>query len=66
MNSYKKILILLAILSSLILFDIIFNIYHAFEYEKRKNDGNERWNEVYNIISEQQKEIEMIKEKVNR
>ena len=42
----------------------MFSIYHSFDYENRKNSGNERWLEVYNIILENKNEINNIKEQL--
>lgn len=60
----KRNLILLVLICSLLLFNIMFSIYHTFDYENRKNSGNERWLEVYNIILENKNEINNIKEQL--
>ena len=60
----KRNLILLVLICSLLLFNIMFSIYHSFDYESRKNSGNEKWQEVYNIILENKNEINNIKEQL--
>lgn len=65
MENEKRNLVLLGLISALLLFNIMFSIYHTFDYEKRKNSGNERWQEVYNLILDNKNEIENIKEKIN-
>lgn len=65
MENEKRNLVLLGLISALLLFNIMFSIYHTFDYEKRKNSGNERWQEVYNLILDNENEIENIKEKIN-
>ena len=60
----KRNLILLVLICSLLLFNIMFSIYHTFDDERRKNSGNERWQEVYNIILENKDEINNIKEQL--
>lgn len=65
MENEKRNLILLGLISALLLFNIMFSIYHTFDYERRKNSGNERWQEVYNLILDNKNEIENIKEKIN-
>lgn len=66
MKNEKRNLILLILVTVILLFNIMFSIHQAFDYEKRKNSGNDRWQEVYNIILENKNEIENIKEKINK
>lgn len=53
--------IVFVIVLILLLFDAISSIYEYYDYEKRKDSGNERWKQVELRIQELEKRIDEVK-----
>ena len=59
-KSMKQNIILLVIIIAMLLFNLIYTIYQAVDYEARKTSGNEHWKQVENMILDNKKRIDKI------
>lgn len=57
----KQNIILLIIVTAILLVNIIYTVYQAFDYEARKDSGNARWIEIQNMILDNKKQIDELK-----
>ena len=59
-KSDKIIIIGLVMILILLFFNMIYNIWNAIDYEKRKDSGNERWLQVENRILQTEYKVNML------
>lgn len=57
----KQNIILLVIIIVMLLTNIIYTIWQTIDYEKRKESGNNHWEQVENMIVDNKKQIDKLK-----
>lgn len=60
----KVMIIVLISILIILLFNIISTIYNTFDYEKRKESGNDRWLQVENRILQTEEKVNRLEEEI--
>lgn len=62
----KVTITLLIIILVILLFNIVSTILNSFDYEKRKESGNERWLQVENRILQTEEKVNQLEEEIEQ
>ena len=65
MEKKDKVMIIgLAIILAMLLFNIVSTVYNSLDYEARKESGNERWLQVENRILQTEEKVNRLEEEI--
>lgn len=66
MKQNKIVIIALIVVILMLIFNLCYSVFELIDYNKRKESGNARWNEVEERIVTVEKEVNTLKAEVDK